>query len=188
MPRVSAASRATLVLWAGLAVGLVGASAVIAPAPRLIWNASASAPLGLYWVGRSLPEHGQLVLVETPESVRALAAARGYLPAGVKLVKRVAALAGAEVCGLDRAVRIDGRLVAERLARDAQGRPLPVWDGCRVLEADEIFLLQEGVAGSFDGRYFGPVKRSDVLGILVPLWIYEPEERGTGRGGAGGQD
>ena len=188
MRRVSAAPRATLALLAGLAVGLLGTGAVIAPAPRLIWNASASAPLGLYWVGRSLPEQGQLVLVETPESVRALAAARGYLPAGVPLVKRVVALAGAEVCGLDRLVLIDGRAVAERLAQDAQGRPLPAWNGCRVLEPDEIFLLQEGVAGSFDGRYFGPVKRSTVLGILVPLWTYEPEERGSGRRGAGGQD
>ena len=178
----------TAAVLTGLGVGLISAGAVIAPAPRLVWNASASAPLGLYWVAHSGPELRQLVLVETPESVRALAATRGYLPAGVPLVKRVVALAGAEVCALDRGILIDGREVAVRLALDAQGRPLPAWNGCRVLEPDEIFLLQEGVAGSFDGRYFGPVKRSDVLGILVPLWTYEREEGGAGRGGAGGQD
>lgn len=166
----------------GLGVGLIGVGAVIAPLPRLVWNASASAPVGLYWVGRSVPEQGRLVLVETPDSVRALAAARGYLPVGVPLVKRVVAMAGAEVCALDRLVLIDGRPVAERLAHDAQGRPLPAWDGCRALESDEIFLLQDGVAGSFDGRYFGPVKRSDVLGVLIPVWTYEARGDGIRKG------
>jgi type IV secretory pathway protease TraF len=45
------------------------------PAPLIIFNASASAPVGFY---RGLPENpmrrGDLVLVETPASVRELAA------------------------------------------------------------------------------------------------------------------
>jgi type IV secretory pathway protease TraF len=39
-----------------------------------------------------------------------------------------------------------------------------------VFADDELFLLMEGVPGSFDGRYFGPVNRSAIIGRLVPLW------------------
>jgi type IV secretory pathway protease TraF len=29
----------------------------------------------------------------------------------------------------------------------------------------------EGVADSFDGRYFGPVTTAAIVGRLVPLWV-----------------
>jgi type IV secretory pathway protease TraF len=58
-------------------------------------------------------------------------------------------------------------LPADRLGRELTGR----W-GCRALEADEIFLLNEGSVASFDGRYFGPSLRRDVIGRLVPLWAF----------------
>jgi len=111
-----------------------------------------------------------MVLVRTPESVRDLAAERGYLPSTVPLVKRVVALDGDVVCGLDDTVIIDGETVAARLSRDRLGRPLPQWDGCRTLQADELFLLMAAVPDSFDSRYFGPVPTSAVIGRLVPLW------------------
>jgi type IV secretory pathway protease TraF len=47
---------------------------------------------------------------------------------------------------------------------------LPHWDGCRTLQADELFLLMAAVPDSFDSRYFGPVSLSAVIGRLVPLW------------------
>jgi type IV secretory pathway protease TraF len=31
-------------------------------------------------------------------------------------------------------------------------------------------LLMPGVPASFDGRYFGPIRASAVIGKLVPLW------------------
>ena len=109
-------------------------------------------------------------LAELPPDARRLAVARGYLPDGVPLVKRIAALGGDRVCAVDDAVFVNGRAVAGRLARDGLGRPLPRWTGCRVLADDELFLLMEGVSGSFDGRYFGPVRRAAIIGRLAPLW------------------
>jgi len=140
--------------------------------PLLIFNASASAPIGLYRVGPAGSiNRGDLVLVRTPESVRALAAERNYLPASVPLVKRVAALPGDAVCATLRTITIDGRPVAERLASDREGRPLPAWTGCRKLEDGEIFLLMEDVPNSFDSRYFGPVSADAIIGRLTPLWL-----------------
>jgi conjugative transfer signal peptidase TraF len=142
------------------------------PAPRLVWNASASAPLGFYRTVSGPVARGDLVLAELPPAARALAAKRGYLPLGVPLVKRVGALAGDVVCRRHRTVTINRQPVAEALPSDSKGRALPSWKGCHKLGQDEVFLLVPAVADSFDGRYFGPIKRSHVIGKLVPLWTW----------------
>jgi hypothetical protein len=58
--------------------------------PRVVWNTSASAPLGLYLVGGKSPRKRDLVLAQLPESVRRLADERGYLPSGAPLIKHAA--------------------------------------------------------------------------------------------------
>ena len=146
-------------------------------APRLVWNASASAPLGLYWVaGKSTLDRGDLVLAELPESVRGLADERGYLPAGVPLIKPVARFQGSY---LRHRTRNPHRRQRCRQAAETRftGRPMPAWDGCRLLTADEIFLLNADVPDSFDGRYFGPTRMDEVIGRLVPLWTWPVGQR-----------
>lgn len=154
-----------------LGLGLIGLAALARPAPWLVWNASASAPIGLYRVLPGKPASGDLVLVRTPDSARQLAAERGYLPHDVPLVKRVAALDGDTVCAANDVISVNGRVVAERLTRDRVGRPLPSWSGCHLLDGGEAFLLMEGRADSFDSRYFGPVPTAAIIGRLVPLWV-----------------
>lgn len=150
----------------------VGALLVGPHPPQVIFNASASAPIGFYKVLPALPlVRGDLVLVRTPLSVRALAAERDYVPATVPLVKRIAAIAGTTVCADGHSVTVDGQYAADRLSFDRRRRPLPAWDGCRLLDRDEIFLLMENVPDSFDSRYFGPVPASAVIGRLSPLWL-----------------
>jgi len=168
--RVHRRPRAVLVLTL-FGLGLIGLATLARPAPWLVWNASASAPIGLYRVLPSKPIRGDLVLVRTPSSVRQLAAERGYLPQNVPLVKRVAALDGDIVCARDDEISVNGRAVAERMARDRLGRPLPGWSGCHLLDGDEAFLLMETVADSFDSRYFGPIPTTAIIGRLVPLWV-----------------
>lgn len=152
-------------------LGLIGLAALARPAPWLVWNASASAPIGFYRVLPGQPVPGDLVLVHTPESVRKLAAERGYLPSNVPLVKRIVAAGGDVVCAAGNAISINGRVVAERLARDRLGHPLPSWSGCHLLDSGKAFLLMEGRADSFDSRYFGPVPTTAIIGRLAPLWV-----------------
>lgn len=137
----------------------------------LLWNVSASAPIGLYRVthGRALAR-GDLVLAVPARALAAFADARGYLPQGVPLVKRIAAVAGNAVCARGNAVFIDGRFAAARRAADREGRPLSSWSGCRRLRSGEVFLLMADVRASFDGRYFGPTKVSEIVGTLEPIW------------------
>jgi conjugative transfer signal peptidase TraF len=151
-------------------LGVLATSATLVPTPWLIWNASASVPIGFYWRVAGRPSRGDLVLALAPHWARRLAAERSYLPLNVPIVKRVAAVAGDVVCASGDAVSIDGRLVAYRLASDRMGRPLPRWEGCKALGAGEFFLLMADAPDSFDGRYFGVTERRDVIGRLVPLW------------------
>lgn len=149
---------------------VLATSATLVPTPQLVWNVSASAPIGFYWRIAGVPSHGDLVLARAPLWARKLAAERAYLPLDVPIIKRVAAVAGHVVCASGDAISIDGRVVAYRLASDGMGRPLPQWEGCEILGAGEFFLLMADVPGSFDGRYFGMTERHEIIGRLVPLW------------------
>ncbi len=160
---------ATLVFGA-LGLGLIGFSIVADPAPALVWNASASAPIGLYRVFPGAVTRGDLVLIRPPDAVAQLAAERGYLPAGVPLIKRIAAIAGDQVCAVDGLVAINGQAVGRQLRADGIGRPLPLWQGCETIEPGALFLLMEDAETSFDSRYFGPVPGANVIGKLEPLW------------------
>jgi len=159
-----------------LAVSLATITALIAPtllsvSPRLTWNATASAPIGLYAVHPSATVRtGDMVLAWIPASVRAMAAARHYIPSNVPLIKRIVAGPGDTVCARGFAIVIDGRQVARRRAVDGGGRALPWWTGCRTLQAGECFLLMAESPDSFDGRYFGPVPFSSILGRATLLW------------------
>lgn len=149
---------------------LLALAGVIKPSARLIYNTSESAPLGWYLV-RPAEELtlGQYVLARLPHDVAALAAVRGYLPRGVPILKRIAALPGQQLCTNGSSVEIDARVVVQALDGDHLGRALPHWHGCRTLLADELFLLNADHADSFDSRYFGPLDRSFVQGIAVRL-------------------
>lgn len=136
----------------------------------LVWNTSASAPTGLYRVHADRPvRSGDMVVAWTPKPARSLAARRGYLPANVPLVKRVAAVAGDSICAGGSAVSINGKRVAARQKSDAADRPMPWWNGCHRLSVGEYFLLMDNPL-SFDGRYFGVTRSSDVIGRAELLW------------------
>jgi conjugative transfer signal peptidase TraF len=155
---------------AGVGLVFVLGSAMFPPAPRLVWNASASAPIGLYAVSPSaLAEPGDLVIARVPEPYRRLAATRHYLPMNVPLVKRVTAIAGDEVCALGQEIFVNGRWIAERLVADGAGRPMPLWTGCIRLRGQQLFLLMDAPA-SFDGRYFGVTEGHDIIGKARLLW------------------
>lgn len=158
---------ATLVS-AALFAGLYAAAAWQSPRPHLVWNASASAPIGLYAVDDAAPAVGELVLVAPPPPVAAWLARRGYLRAETPLLKRIAALPGARVCRRDAELFVDGKRAATARAVDRRGRLLPRWTGCRTLRGDEIFLLNPA-PDSLDSRYFGALPASGVIGRARPI-------------------
>src|SRR5216684_7433185 len=110
---------ASFFVLTGLGVGLAIASSLVEPRPILVWNATASAPRGLYRiVSPSGLQAGDLVLVQPDPASAALYADRGYLPRGVPLLKRIGALRGMRVCEHAGEVAIEGRHVANALPSD----------------------------------------------------------------------
>lgn len=144
------------------------------PAMRLVWNVSASVPVGLYRiVPDAAPRRGDLVALRPSPPLARYMAARRYVEAGSLLVKPIAAVAGQRVCRAGLTVTIDGASVATALVTDSKRRPLPTWTGCRRLRPGTVFLLAPTVPASFDGRYFGPIATSSIVGRAVPLWTWQ---------------
>lgn len=147
---------------AAIASVALAASLTSPPRPLLVWNASASAPEGLYQVGSSRGARvGDTVMAWSPADARRLAAERHYLPANVPLVKRIAAAGGDLVCAgvaryrqwpAGRASPQDrwsrpGNAVVDRLPVPRGGRDFPSAGRSR-----------------FDGRYFGITRKAEIVG------------------------
>ena len=147
---------------------LLVASIAFKPSPILIWNASDSVPIGLYFVSNRQPNIGQIAVIEPPDWVGFYAASRGYLPANVWLLKPVFAVRGSIICRHGSFIFVDGKLVARAKIFDRDNQLLPVWKGCRALKIDELFVLAKPKL-SFDSRYFGPINRKAVIGTAVRI-------------------
>jgi len=155
-----------------VAVGLsaVLSSAVLTTKPRFVWNTTASAPVGLYFVSPvRLIRPGDMVIAHVPRRFRKLVDHRRYIPSHLPLIKHVSAAAQDQVCAQGQTIWINGRAAARRHSRDSTGRPLPTWTGCVRLRAGDLFLLSDHPA-SFDGRYFGITQEHDVIGKAELIW------------------
>ena len=168
-PRRTRATSRRLHVTATLGLGLLLLACPKASAPTLLWNTSPSVPLGLYWLASRPPTRGALAVIRLPEPHRSLADSRGYLPAGILLIKPIVARAGDVVCRHGSIVTVHGRAMAYARSADRAGRPLPRWSGCIRLRADQVFVLSAD-PDSFDSRYIGPVERRHVVGTALPLW------------------
>jgi type IV secretory pathway protease TraF len=119
--------------------------------PLYMWNASTSVPLGLQ--PSNTRYAGELVAVLPPEPLATFLADGSYLPRGVPMLKYVLALPGQTVCRQGLTIFVDGIAMGNARARDGSGRLLPVWQGCRLIGAGELFLMNWQSADSLDGRY-----------------------------------
>ena len=141
-------------------------------ASHLVWNRTASLPLGLYLRRSSgRVREGDLVALPVPPRVRALVRERGYLPDTGLLIKPVAAVAGDDVCARWGVLFINGEPFGRILTHDSLGRSLPAFRGCGVLPDGWVFLASHHPR-SFDSRSFGAVDIHALQGTVTPLWTY----------------
>ena len=159
----------TTIAGAGLLLSTIGA----AP-PLYIWNASNSVPPGLYRLEPATTlTVTELVAVQPPALLATFLDLNGYLPIGVPMLKRVLALPGQTVCRNGLSISVDGVDVGQARERDGRGRPLPVWHGCQIIADGDVFVMNWQSEDSLDGRYFGPLPASAVIGRAVPIWTDE---------------
>lgn len=147
------------------------------PAPRLIWNATASTPVGFYTLHPVERLHAlELVVVRLPEPIASFLADGDFLPKSVPLLKHVMALPGQTVCRTGDTVTVDAVVVGAAHDRDHLGRPLPRWSGCTTLQPGQVFLMNPTVPDSLDGRYFGSLPVTSIVARAVPLWTDEASD------------
>jgi conjugative transfer signal peptidase TraF len=162
-------------LVAGVLISTIGEK----PSPHYIWNLTPSVANGLYAVQPpGLLRVAALVVARPPEPLATLLDRGGYLPRGVPLLKRIFALSGQTVCRTGTIITVDGIAASPARERDGRGKLLPNWQGCHVIAADEVFLMNWNHPDSLDGRYFGPLPRDAVVARAIPLWT---DETGDGR-------
>jgi conjugative transfer signal peptidase TraF len=163
-------ARLRVLVLVGVVAAAASASAALVAA-RLVWNDTASVPLGLYlrrpmWAVAV----GRTVILPIPASVRTLVAARRYLPLDHVLMKVVVALPGDRVCLDGHDYRVNGQLIAPVRAADSRGRTLDPYLFCGDVPAGQAFVATPAPL-SFDSRYFGPVPLA-TLTVVRPLWTY----------------
>lgn len=145
-------------------------------------NTTTSFPRGVYWLEDSPAAVGELVLACPPDNaVSAIGFQRGYLGPGFcrgdfgPVLKRLAAKSGDAIEVSEQAVYINHRPYPNSGLRrqDKFGRPLPFVPGTFSVPDEQIFLLSDFSAASFDSRYFGLVNANQVMGVMHPLVIWE---------------
>ncbi|EDB8709743.1 conjugative transfer signal peptidase TraF [Salmonella enterica subsp. enterica serovar Schwarzengrund] len=142
-------------------------------------NTTKSIPVGLYWTTSAAVEKGAYVLWCPPKAgVFDDAKERGYIGAGFcaggygYMMKRVLAAKNDTVTVTDDGVRVNGELLplSKPIKADSAGRPLPRLKADRyTLGNSEVLLMSDVSATSFDGRYFGPIKLSQIKTVIRPV-------------------
>ena len=155
--------------FAGL--GLMALAVFHHPHDRLIWNRTASAPTGLYWLNDDPFTLGRWVVVSARSDDALWAQTQGFVGKDWPLLKQIMAVSGDEICRVDGEISVNGNTVGKAKHIDSQGRSLPAWSGCQVLSEAEVFLMNPHPE-SLDGRYFGAIDLSDLDGVAALIWEF----------------
>ena len=165
-----------IVGWYALTVAAVGLCAAIA---GIRINTSYSLPLGLYITTRD--DRARLIEFCPEGLFAAQSAGRGYRTAGftcsdgaVPLLKPVAATEGDHVEVSPEGIAVNGVLLPKTRAlnTDWAGRSLnPFPFGTYRVRAGTVWVASTYNRGSFDSRYMGPIRTSQIRKRLRPLWL-----------------
>lgn len=143
-------------------------------------NTSNSLPYGFYL---SLPidkiHRGDLLLMCLDSNTAFLAKKRHYISKGscphqsAPLGKYVQALNGDMVTVNKEGIYVNYQYIekSKSLKIDALGRPLPLSLNNKILKKDE-FLVVNSQENSFDSRYFGVIKKEQILSRICPILIF----------------
>lgn len=143
--------------------------------PQLLINGTPSEPVGFYRLVEHRKEEfrrGMYVVFPVPQDLHALVYGRHWMKNGTPFLKELAGLAGDRVCVVSHRLEINGRYIGPVFERDSQGQPLPQHPGCFELQDGTFFAASQTFDKSFDGRYFGPLPLSELLGEARPVWTF----------------
>jgi conjugative transfer signal peptidase TraF len=165
--------------WLGVAFFVAAFLAATAAIAGVRINTSYSLPLGIYVRTRDLD--ARLIEFCPIEPFATESSERGYRTHGtacpdgsVPLLKPVVATAGDCVLVSAEGIHVNGRLLPKTapLPRDAAGRSLHPWPfGVYVVSHGTVWVASTYNRGSYDSRYMGPIRISQIRARIRPLWL-----------------
>jgi conjugative transfer signal peptidase TraF len=163
-----------------VAVGALLLAVVTAHALGYLWVASESVPPGLWRKVSDPIERGSVIAFCPPDQTRFKAGRdAGFVPSGFcpgrlpRLVKPVAAVAGDVVEIGEEGFRVNGVLLPNTRPIEGRLAPLqPYSPGPRLVRDGEVWLVSTYNRRSWDSRYYGPVRITDLESAVRPVWTY----------------
>jgi len=147
------------------------------------YNATPSLPLGFYQqIDKPIGLGAYVAFCPDKRDVFDMALARNYISAGDcpngyrPLLKRVFAMTGDTVSIQEDGVFINTRHVpnSAQMKTDALVAELPAYQLKQHALSDQEFLLLSDInPKSFDARYFGLAKRSEITAVVRPIFTWE---------------
>ncbi len=147
-------------------------------------NRTTSMPFGVYRVVSKSVARGDIVGGCVPNEFAALGRMRGYLHSGIcrsgtrPVMKFVAAVPGDSVEIRWSGVSVNGMPIPDTavLRTDSLGHAIPNQIGMHLVQTGEYWLVSNYDQGSFDSRYFGPVK--EIVDVVEPI-LTATDRRGS---------
>lgn len=144
-------------------------------------NLSESIPIGLYRItNKAAVKKAYVIFCPNNRQTFKLARNRGYIDHGIcshsfgYLMKKVVAIAGDVVSVTNEGVFINNRLLPHSKPKlcDGLNRDLPQWRVSHYqLQQGEVMTMTNQSDWSFDSRYYGPIRTSQIKGVITPIWI-----------------
>ena len=141
-------------------------------------NLTESLPVGIYVrVPKFELIRGDYIVYEPSEEIKNLIRENGWGDGKEKFLKKVAGVSGDEyeVDEKHRIFLINGKYAGQVFKTDSAGNELPQLVGKNTVGRDEVLPCGTNLR-SFDGRYTGAIKISEIEAKVVPLIILDEEK------------
>lgn len=142
-------------------------------------NVTESLPRGVYVrVPKFEIMRGDYVVYEPSEKIKKLIRENGWGEGEQKFLKQVGGVRGDEyeVDKVHQIFLINGKYAGQVFKTDSAGHKMPQLEGKKTVGEGEILPTGTNLR-SFDGRYTGAIKISEVETKVVPLIIFEDWEK-----------
>lgn len=155
-----------IVFFIAIIVGIIKRSGY-----HVVYSATASMPWGFYFVSpiKNITRY-DIVEFIPPIAILNFVKEHHWIPQSGLMIKYVFAVPGDEVCVRDAAVWINNKKIGKVYRFYAHGQLLPQSKICGRLRSDQYFVLSTKKERSFDGRYFGAISVSNILGRAIPIY------------------
>jgi type IV secretory pathway protease TraF len=136
----------------------------------LTYQVTPSMPKGFYLIIPAKTfSYKSIVVFHPPDAALKFLLQHHWIPSSGLLMKYVMAIPKDFVCKKNHLIWINNKKTVPVFHYFAPGKPLPNTAFCHRLGKNQYLLLSNKISHSFDGRYFGPVTKPQIIGKGIKL-------------------